>query len=123
MLPEAIAHLFWEYDVRQLRWSADRDLVIGKILTRGTWDDLRWLRAKVSDDELRRWILRSRGRGLSPRQIRYWQLVLELPAEEVDAWLAEPGRKVWHERVRRPLHLTDAQRRALRRAARVRELR
>jgi len=101
MLPARLHHLFWEYDPRKLRWPADRDLVIGKILAHGTWDDLRWLRAAVSDDDLRGWILRARGRSLSPPQIRYWQLILGLPDDEVDRWLSDPARRIWHGRVRR----------------------
>jgi len=103
VLPAEITHLFWEYDPRKLRWPRDRDLVLSKILTRGTWNDIRWLRGTVSDDELRAYLLRTRGRGLSPQQLRYWQLMLDLPGEEVDRWLAEPGRQIWHGRVRRNL--------------------
>ena len=81
MLPAQLHPLFWEYDPRKLRWPGDRDLVIGKVLAHGTWDHLRWLRAAVSDADLRRWILRTRGRGLSSPQLRYWELVLDLPAD------------------------------------------
>jgi len=100
MLPAELAHLFWEYDPRKLSWATDRDLIIGKILASGTWNDIRWLRRSTTDAELRRWILRARGRGLSPQQIRYWQLVLDLPGAEVDAWLSDPARRIWHGRVR-----------------------
>ena len=100
MLPAELTHLFWEYDFKKLSWARDRDLVIGKILAHGTWNDLRWLRRMMTDAALRGWILRARGRGLSPQQIRYWQLVLDLPGEEVDAWLADPARQVWFRRVR-----------------------
>jgi hypothetical protein len=71
MLPAELSPLFWEYDLSKLTWARDRDLVIGKILTCGTWENLRWLRGAVTDEDLRRWILRARGRSLSPQQIRY----------------------------------------------------
>jgi hypothetical protein len=101
MLPAHLDHLFWEYDVEKLRWPSDRNLVIAKILERGTWDDIRWLRSAVSDEVLYRWLLRSRGRGLSPPQMRYWQLILNLPPDEVERWLSDPSRRIWHGRVRR----------------------
>jgi hypothetical protein len=101
MLPAQLHPLFWEYDPRKLRWPGDRDLVIGKVLAHGTWDHLRWLRATVSDADLRRFILRARGRGLSSPQLRYWELVLDLPTDEVNRWLSDPARRVWQGRVRR----------------------
>lgn len=84
-----------------MTWERDRDLVIGKILTVGTWSDIRWLRGALAAPALRRWILRARGRGLSPQQMRYWQLVLDLPDDEVEAWLSDPARRIWHRRTRR----------------------
>jgi hypothetical protein len=101
MLPAELAHLFWEYDPKKLSWTADRDLIVGKILSRGTWNDIRWLRRTATDATLRRWIRRARGRGLSPQQIRYWQLILDLPGDEVEAWLSDPARRIWHGRTRR----------------------
>ena len=101
MLPAELSPLFWEYDPSKLSFTRDRDLVIGKILTRGTWENLRWLRGAVKDDALRRWILRARGRGLSPQQIRYWQLMLDLPEEVVAPWLSDPARQIWHRRTQR----------------------
>jgi hypothetical protein len=107
-LPVELTHLFWEYDAEALTWERDRDLVIGKILAVGTWNDIRWLRSTIPAASLRRWILRARGRGLSPQQMRYWQLVLDLPDDEVESWLSDPARRIWHGRTRRG----DARRRA-----------
>jgi hypothetical protein len=36
---------------------------------------------------LARWLRERRGRGLDPRQMRYWQVILDLPAQEVDQWI------------------------------------
>ena len=38
------------------------------------------------------------GAGLSARQLRFWELILELPHREVNAWLAEPARRIWEAR-------------------------
>ncbi|MGH2351197.1 MAG: DUF6922 domain-containing protein [Chloroflexota bacterium] len=98
-LPDRLRSLFWDYDFRTLAWERDRDLVIGRVLTAGDWEALRWLRAEVGDQALREWILRRRGRGLSPKQLRFWELILELPHQEVNAWLTQDGRQVWDRRV------------------------
>ena len=98
-LPERLRELFWEYPFDELTWEEDRDLVIGRVLSRGPWETVEWLRREVGDEAVRGWIERARGRGLSRRQLRFWQLVLELPPEEVDAWLEEPEPDLWEHRV------------------------
>jgi hypothetical protein len=97
-LPPAIRLLFWDYDVRRLRWDRDRDLVIGRVLAAGPWETVVWLQERIGREGIRDWLLSRRGRGLSPQQLRYWQLVLDLPKKQVDAWLGDPSRQVWDRR-------------------------
>lgn len=97
-LPPAIRALFWDRDGRKLSWEKDRDLILGRVLAVGTWDDIQWLRRLAGDGGVRDWLLRRRGGGLSPQQLRFWELILSLPRQEVDAWLKEPGRQVWDRR-------------------------
>jgi hypothetical protein len=97
-LPEALRPLFWDHDFDALSWHRDRDFIIGRILAAGTWESIRWLRARIGDCGVRDWILRHAGRGLTPQQLRFWELVLGLPQQEVDAWLAREGRQVWDRR-------------------------
>ena len=99
-LPELLRPLFWDYGFARLSWERDRDLIIGRILAVGSWDAVQWLRAHVSADELHDWLQRRRGAGLSRKQLRFWQLVLDLPTSQVDAWLADPTRTVWDQRGR-----------------------
>jgi hypothetical protein len=99
-LPAFLRPLFWEYPFEALTWEEDRDLIIARVLASGGWDAVTWLRSRVSNAELRDWIERRRGRGLSPRQLRFWELILGLPRRWVNAWLAEEGRQVWHDRTR-----------------------
>jgi hypothetical protein len=97
-LPGRLRPFFWEYDFASLRWNGDRDLVIERILTAGTWDAITWLRSRMGDAELRAWIERRQGASLSPRQLRFWELILGLPHRQVSAWLAKLGRAVWDQR-------------------------
>jgi len=97
-LAEEIRPIFWDYDFRRLRWEKDRELIIGRILSRGDWQALKWLRSRLDSAVLRDWLLRRRGAGLSSRQLRFWELILELPHREVNEWLANKGRKVWERR-------------------------
>ena len=99
-LPRHLEDLFWEYDVSILDWDEHRGFIARRVLSHGTWEQICWLRNEIGDAELRRIIEAGRGRELSPRQLRFWQLILDIPAEEVDHWLAEPGRQIWDNRVR-----------------------
>ena len=98
-LPPTLRPFFWDYDFARLSWRTDRDLIIARILAVGNWQSLRWLRRRVPDAELRAWIMNRRGRGLSNRQLRFWELILELPHRQVNAWLAEPARRIWEGRI------------------------
>jgi hypothetical protein len=91
-LPRILRPFFWDYRFASLRWDKDRDLIVDRILTVGSWDGITWLRARFPDRELRAWIERRCGAGLSPRQLRFWELLLGLPHRLVNQWLAAPGR-------------------------------
>ena len=98
-LPEQLRPLFWEYPFGRLSWERDRDLVIARVLASGTWNDLLWLHRQVPDAELRAWIMAREGRGLDPRQARYWELILGLPHRQVNAWIARMKQNPWHDRL------------------------
>jgi len=97
-LPDFLGNLFWEYDFADLDRQEDHDLIVGRILTRGSWDAVRWLRREEGEEAIRGWIERTHGRPLDRRRLRYWQLVLDLPGDEVDAWLAAREPDVWERR-------------------------
>ena len=96
-----IRSLFWDLDPRELRWERDREQIIGRVLASGPWDAVKWLRKRAGDEALREWIERHQGRGLSPRQLRYWGLILDLPHRQVDEWLRSEQRQVWDHRTSR----------------------
>jgi len=91
-------NFFWDYPFRRLRIDKDRDLVISRLLDQGDWEAVQWLRMRLSDRDLKNWLLSRRGAGLSPRKLRFWELVLELPKRDVDDWLRSKTRQVWDQR-------------------------
>ena len=99
MIPNILEPLFWEYEPGQLDWDSDRDLIIRRVLEAGGWEAISWLRKELGDQALREWITTSRGRNLTPRQLRFWQLILDLPARTVSAWIKESRRHTWTNRV------------------------
>ncbi|MCU0962019.1 MAG: hypothetical protein MUF48_18150 [Pirellulaceae bacterium] len=94
-LPERLRPFFWDCDFDRLTWGEHHAFVMRRVLSVGSWDVVCWLRRRVGDVALRAWIEEHGGRGLSPAQLRFWELVLELPAGLVDTWLACPERSIW----------------------------
>jgi hypothetical protein len=99
-LPVSLRALFWDYDFETLTWEDDRDLITARVLASGTWEAVIWLRSRLGDRALRDWIERYQGRGLSPQQLRFWELILGLPHRQVNAWLAASRRQIWDKRAR-----------------------
>lgn len=90
--------LFWEYDFEDMDLSKDRELVIKRVLSHGSVEDLRWLRRAIGDKDIRTVLMKSGGRGIDRRRLRFYEVIFRLPAREVDLWLKDPARKIWDER-------------------------
>ena len=97
-LPKHVLDLFWEYRKQTLSWKQDADLIIRKILESGGWDSVKWLIATAGYAWLKSWLLQRRGTGLDPKRLRFWQLVLKLPQDTVDSWIAENNANPWQTR-------------------------
>jgi hypothetical protein len=97
-LPKRLRPFFWDYRFSSLSLTGDKDLIIRRILTSGSWDAVRWLRKQVGDLELREWLIEHKGRGLSPRQLRFWGMLYDLPARQVNQWVRSAQTAVWNKR-------------------------
>jgi hypothetical protein len=95
-----VASLFWDYPGRRLSLVRDRELVIRRILAEGGLLHVRFLRSRVGDEAIRQVLLRSEARGLSPRRIRFWQLLLSIPAPRANAWVRSARVGTWARRCR-----------------------
>ncbi|MBN2496326.1 MAG: hypothetical protein JXR96_17160 [Deltaproteobacteria bacterium] len=97
-LPRHVADLFWDVDPRRISLERDLDFVLGRVLSSGGLRSIQWLRARVGDDAIRSYLERTRGRKLGARQLRFWELVLDLARPVVDDWLGDEARRVWERR-------------------------
>jgi hypothetical protein len=71
-LPEQLRPLFWDYAFSQLSLAKDRDLIIRRVLSNGSWDAVRWL--------------------------RFWGVLYDLPARQVNQWVKTAQTGVWGKR-------------------------
>ena len=97
-LPEQLRPLFWDYSFSQLSFAKDRDLIIRRVLANGSWDTVRWLRKRLGDQEVRKWLISHSGRGLTPQQLRFWGVLYDLPARQVNQWVKAAQLGVWGKR-------------------------
>ena len=100
-LPHSLALFFWDCDFTSLSWEGQRDFIIRRLLQSGSWEALTWLRAEIGDAGLRQWIEQRRGAGLSPRQLRFWEAVLDLPHAKVTRWVHSAAERPWERRLSR----------------------
>lgn len=97
-LPAGVRSLFWEYGEPGPSLERDRDFVIGRVLSAGDWESIRWLRRELRDSGIRDYLSRTDGRLLSRRQLRLWQVLLDLDEQMVGGWLQRETRQLWDRR-------------------------
>lgn len=94
-VPSALRHLFWDFPGKALSLDGDRELVVRRVAGEGGLREMRWLRTRIGDAAIRQVIQRTQARGLSPQRIRFWQLLLGLPAPRADAWVRAARSSTW----------------------------
>jgi len=72
--PDDVSRLFWDVDPASIDLDQHRDYVLERVMTRGPWAAMKWLRATYSRDTLVDFLQR-RGDRLPPRDLAYWSLV------------------------------------------------
>lgn len=98
-LQRGLKSLFWDCDFSTLELGKHRNFIIRRILDRGDWQAITWLRRTVGDGVIRDWLLERHGGGLDPRKLRFWGLILELPTAKVDEWVRDTRMSSWHRRI------------------------
>lgn len=96
-IPEFVFSLFWEYDKETINIFEHADLIIGRIMERGTWASMLWLRKTYSEKKLVSFLEKKGRQALSPRELNYWALIAGVPVEKREKWIKESREKphVW----------------------------
>ncbi len=73
-MPDAVRTLLWDVDPDTVDPQAHGDYLMERVMTRGSWEAMRWLRLTYSREQIADFVRRS-GRKLPPRDEAYWALV------------------------------------------------
>jgi hypothetical protein len=93
-LPELLRSAFWNYRFDELNVADHRDLITLQVLASGNAEQKGWLRRRLGDEEIARWIRARRARGLTLAQVADW-----IPAATVRRWhRADPNAATWEAR-------------------------
>ena len=97
-LPDELRPFFWDVDFDTLTWEEFHSFITRRLLQSGDWQSIQWLRSRLDDEALRQWIYQHDGRGLSPRQIRFWELILDLDRRKTNRWIRKLKLQTWERR-------------------------
>lgn len=73
-LPPDVARLFWDTEPERVDLRDHRDYVMERVMSRGGWVAMRWLRDTYATEELADFLVR-KGARLAPRERAYWSLI------------------------------------------------
>ena len=99
-IPENLHRFFWEYDPKTIRLDEHAHLIIWRLMERGTWEAMLWLRKTFSNQQLADF-LRKKGKKVLPaRELNYWALICGVPEETRYNWLEQrrKGKNIWNNR-------------------------
>jgi uncharacterized protein DUF6922 len=88
-VPDEVLRLFWDVDPAAVDLERHRDYVLDRVMTRGGWVAMKWLRATYAREVLADF-LRGKGAMLPPRELAYWALIAGVRVE-VGRGRSRPG--------------------------------
>lgn len=90
-LPASVLRLLWDVELSEVDLDRDRALVLERVMTRGTWHAMRWLRERYPRDVLAEFVRVHGRQRLTPRDLAYWSLVTDVETSST----AGGGRPRW----------------------------
>ncbi len=99
-LPSFLHRFFWEYDPEVLDLHKHADVIMARIMERGTWQAMLWLRTVYPPEVMARFLSVKGWKVLPPREVNYWALLSGLP-EDIKKQLVRKAAQrdgIWGER-------------------------
>lgn len=94
-LPDFLRPLLWDVAFHTLSPEKHQTYICLRIMEYGDLNALRWMLRYYGKRRLREWLVARHGRGLSPRVLHFWRLVLNIPKRTVDEWLRLRTEPLW----------------------------
>ncbi|MBI5208894.1 MAG: hypothetical protein HY927_02850 [Elusimicrobia bacterium] len=80
-----VCELLPGHDAKSLKVRAHRDLILGRVLSIGGKERIRWAFSTYGDRTIKRFVAERGPRDLDPRSLRFWSLYFNLPVRLVSA--------------------------------------
>lgn len=94
-LPQSTTWLFPEYDFANVNPRRDRDVIMERILERGTWSEVNWLFDYYGERDVRDWVRQRGYRALTRRSFALWRLMLNIRRFRLPPWGASDKMGPW----------------------------
>jgi hypothetical protein len=78
--------LFPEYVFEQMGLESHQNIIIERILEKGSWEQVRWLFNVYGKDAVTQWVRKHGFRLLSKRSFALWKLTLDIRDFEAPEW-------------------------------------
>jgi hypothetical protein len=76
-IPSDVSMLFWDVAPGSVDLEKHADYVMERVMARGGWVAMQWLRATYPKDVLADFLRRKGSRALAPRELAYWALAAD----------------------------------------------
>lgn len=77
-IPKDVERLLWDVDPGGVDLDRDCVLVIERVMSRGSYSAMKWLRSRYENGVLAAFLRERGARSLSPRDLAYWTLVCDV---------------------------------------------
>ncbi|HEY2517983.1 MAG TPA: hypothetical protein VGI39_44235 [Polyangiaceae bacterium] len=77
-VPDFIQRLLWDVDPSGIDLERHAPFVIERIMSRGTWEAMKWLRATYPRERLADFVRTEGARRLAARDLAYWALICDV---------------------------------------------
>ncbi len=88
-IAEFLYPLFWEYDPDTLDLVKHADTIMARIMERGDWAAMCWLRQTYSQEQLAVFLHKRGKQILPPRELNYWALICGIPPAQRQQWIQQ----------------------------------
>jgi len=77
-VPASIARCLWSYDISELDFDRDKDLIITQVLNYGDWQAVKWLYGTYSEEDVQQVVKRPRKGAWFKRTLTFWLTIFQI---------------------------------------------